>query len=62
MIKEGVLNDVDEIYGIHLFNTGEVGKIYVSPGPITAGGTGFNIKVKGKGGHGALPHETRDAT
>tara|TARA_Y100001968_G_scaffold287990_1_gene289893 strand:- start:268 stop:1305 length:1038 start_codon:yes stop_codon:yes gene_type:complete len=61
MIKEGALNGVDEIYGIHLWNYQRVGEIGVKPGPIMAAADIFEIKIMGKGGHGATPHGTVDA-
>jgi len=61
MIDEGVLNHVDEIYGIHLWNYQKVGEIGVKSGPIMAAADMFEIEVLGKGGHGATPHGTVDA-
>ena len=34
MINEGVLDGVDEIYGIHLWNYQNVGEIGVKDGPL----------------------------
>ena len=61
MIEDGVLNDVDEIYGAHLWNYQDVGTIGVQPGPIMAAADLFEISILGKGGHGATPHGTVDA-
>ena len=61
MINEGVIADVDEIYGIHLWNYQKVGKIGVKDGPIMAAADLFEIEIIGKGGHGATPHGTVDA-
>ena len=61
MINEGVLNDVDEIYGIHLWNYQKVGEVGVKAGPIMAAADMFEINIVGKGGHGATPHGTVDA-
>tara|TARA_Y100000994_G_scaffold79021_1_gene65178 strand:+ start:1178 stop:2359 length:1182 start_codon:yes stop_codon:yes gene_type:complete len=61
MIKDGALKDVDEIYGIHLWNYQKVGEIGVKPGPIMAAADMFEIEIHGKGGHGATPHGTIDA-
>ncbi len=60
MVAEGVLNDVDAIFGIHLMNEMEVGKISVESGPRMAAVNKFSITVKGKGGHGSLPHQGID--
>ena len=61
MIDEGVLDGVDEIYGIHLWNYQKVGEIGVKEGPIMAAADMFEIEIIGKGGHGATPHGTIDA-
>lgn len=61
MIAEGVLDGVDRIFGIHIWNGLECGKVSVQEGPRMASAGQFEINVKGKGGHGSLPHETVDA-
>ena len=61
MIKDGCLDQVDEIYGLHLWNYQPVGEIGVKSGPIMAAADMFDIIVKGKGGHGATPQGTVDA-
>lgn len=61
MVKDGVMEDVDEVYGVHLMNFLETGIIGVKAGPLMAAPDKFSITVQGKGGHGAMPHETVDA-
>ena len=61
MIAEGALNGVDSIFGIHIWNSLECGKVSVEAGPRMASAGEFTINVKGKGGHGAMPHQTIDA-
>ena len=61
MIEDGCLTDVDAIFGTHLWAPYPTGEIYCSPGPITAAADRFQITIKGKGGHGAEPHTTKDA-
>lgn len=63
MIKDGALTgpDVDAIVGLHLWNNLPVGQLGITEGPIFANADGFEITVHGKGGHGALPHQTVDA-
>jgi len=61
MIKDGALDGVDEIYGIHLWNYQPVGEVGVKEGPIMAAADKFNIKVRGVGGHGAAPQGTVDS-
>lgn len=61
MIEEGCLRnpDVDYVIGGHigsLFNGITNGQIGFKYGPMMASVDSFSIVVKGKGGHGALPH------
>ena len=61
MIKDGCLDGVDEIYGIHVWNYQPVGEVGVKDGPVLAAADMFKIKIKGKGGHGAAPQGTVDS-
>lgn len=60
MIEDGVLDDVDEIYGIHVFPLYPVGKYATCVGPMLAQSDTFEITITGKGGHAAFPHLTVD--
>lgn len=62
MIKQGVMDNprVDRVIGFHVEGDLPVGKVGIRPGPQAAGVEEFVITVKGKGGHGAAPHETTD--
>ncbi|MFQ5468720.1 MAG: M20 family metallopeptidase [Gammaproteobacteria bacterium] len=61
VIKSGVLDPVSAIFGGHVTHHYQVGEIMVAEGVITAQSDRFLIKIKGKGGHGARPHEAIDA-
>ncbi|WP_422485618.1 M20 family metallopeptidase [Gudongella sp. DL1XJH-153] len=61
MIKDGAMEGVDGIFGIHIWNDVETGKISVEEGPRMASAAMFKIFVEGKGGHGSMPHQTVDA-
>jgi len=61
MIKDGCLEGVNEIYGLHLWNYQPIGEVGIKDGPIMAAADIFDITVKGKGGHGATPQGTVDA-
>ncbi|BDH60555.1 putative amidohydrolase YhaA [Lysinibacillus sp. PLM2] len=61
MIEDGCLDGVDVIFGTHLWATTPLGDIWVKNGPIMAAADRFEIEVKGKGGHGAEPHNSIDA-
>ena len=62
MIKDGALESPapDISLGIHLWNDLEVGQVSAVPGPTMSGAGVFEITVAGKGGHGAMPHQTAD--
>ena len=61
MIKDGALDGVDEVYGLHLWNYQKYGTIGVKSGPIMAAADIFSITIHGSGGHGATPQGTKDA-
>ncbi|WP_277987854.1 M20 family metallopeptidase [Metabacillus sp. cB07] len=61
MIEDGCLDGVDVIFGTHLWASEPAGKIQYRTGPIMAAADRFQIKVQGKGGHGAQPQKTKDA-
>ena len=60
MIADGALEDVDEIYGIHVFPLYPVGQYATCPGPMLAQSDTFEITITGRGGHAAFPHLTVD--
>lgn len=61
MIKDGAMNGVDSIFGIHLWSNINTGEISVESGPRMASGDWFSIDITGKGGHGSAPHECIDS-
>ncbi len=61
IIDEGMLDGVDTAFAMHVLPDIEGGKISIEAGPRMAGTDMFKIKVKGKGGHGAMPHQCIDA-
>ncbi|MGP6139853.1 MULTISPECIES: M20 family metallopeptidase [unclassified Jeotgalibaca] len=61
MIKAGVLDGVDYVFGIHVMSNIETGKIYYRAGNTQTGRSYFKLKVQGKGGHGSSPHTANDA-
>jgi amidohydrolase len=63
MIEAGVLKnpDVDAIIGLHLWNNLPLGTVGVRSGALMAASERFQCKILGKGGHGAMPHQTLDA-
>lgn len=63
MIEAGVLKnpDVEAIIGLHLWNNLPVGIIGVGEDAIMAAVDIFDCTIFGRGGHGAMPHQTIDA-
>ncbi|WP_370224051.1 M20 aminoacylase family protein [Pararhodobacter marinus] len=64
MVEDGVLDrfGIQEVYGLHNNPGAPVGSFAIKEGPLLAAADFFEITVKGKGGHGAQPHVTADAT
>lgn len=62
MCAEGIMDryNISEVYALHNAPGFEAGGFYTTPGPIMAAADTFEIHVTGAGGHGAMPHETRD--
>ncbi len=62
MVREGVLDrfDIGQVYALHNAPGTPVGQFYTTPGPIMAAVDTFHIDITGKGGHGAMPHDTLD--
>lgn len=61
MIEEGVMDGVDGVFGLHIWNDAHIGKVSVEAGARMASAGIFKIDVKGKGGHGSMPHQGVDA-
>ncbi len=61
LIKEGVLEGVDTVYGLHLWADDPVGWVGLRPGAVMANADQFTIRIHGVGGHGSQPQVTKDA-
>lgn len=61
IIESGALDQVDAIFGTHLWTTTPIGVLQTSKDVFMAGADRFDITIQGKGGHGGYPHETKDA-
>lgn len=61
IVESGILDDLDEVYGIHIFPMMDVGTIGLIPGNAMAGRSNFDLTIQGSGGHGAMPQTTHDA-
>jgi amidohydrolase len=61
MVDAGVMEGVDVVIGTHLWAPLEIGKIGVAYGAMMGAPDTFWITIKGKGGHGAMPHQAVDS-
>ena len=60
MIDDGAADGVDRVLGVHLWSPLQVGHVAVTPGPLFGSADEFRITVRGRGGHGGLPHAAVD--
>jgi amidohydrolase len=62
MIRDGVMEDpkVDAVIGLHLWTPVPVGTVSVAAGPVFSSADGLTLRVRGRGGHGAMPHLSVD--
>ncbi|MEK5217272.1 MULTISPECIES: amidohydrolase [Psychrobacillus] len=61
MVKQGAMDDVDNVFGIHIWSQMPTGKVSCNPGPSFAAADIFKVTFKGRGGHGAIPEACIDA-
>ena len=50
----------DFALALHCKADGAAGEVFYRPGPMLASSTSLNVTIRGKGGHGAMPHLTVD--
>jgi len=64
MCQDGLMDrfGIQEVYGMHNAPGLPVGHFAICPGALLASADEFEIKVTGKGGHAANPHEAVDTT
>lgn len=60
LVAAGVLDGVQAMVGVHVISTIESGRVVVRTGPFMAAADVFGVRVRGRGGHAAMPHETID--
>jgi amidohydrolase len=61
MIQAGVIENVSAILSLHVFPSISAGSIAVRYGALTAAADELEISIVGESGHGARPHEAKDA-
>ncbi|WP_284262200.1 M20 aminoacylase family protein [Roseicyclus amphidinii] len=64
MVDDGMMErwNIEEVYGMHNWPGVPTGSFAIRSGPFFAATDIFEIKVFGRGGHAAKPHETVDST
>ena len=64
MIADGLFKrfPCDEIYGLHNSPEGPRGRVSIRAGAAMAAADFFDIRITGRGAHGAYPHEAIDPT
>ncbi|MTI49537.1 M20 metallopeptidase family protein [Sporosalibacterium faouarense] len=62
IIREGVFKkyNIEKIFGLHILPDIEEGKVGFKSGALMAATGEFDIVIKAKGGHGAMPHTAID--
>lgn len=60
MVKEGALDGADGVIGLHLISNYTLGRVGVRAGTVFASADKFELTVKGKGGHAAMPNSAVD--
>ncbi len=61
MVKDGAMENVNGVLGVHVFPSISAGSIGVRYGALTAAADELEIIILGESGHGARPHEAIDA-
>ncbi|MDQ0219770.1 amidohydrolase [Peribacillus cavernae] len=61
MMKQGAVEGVDNVFGIHIWSQMPTHNVSCTPGPSFASADIFKVTFKGKGGHGAMPQDCIDA-
>lgn len=61
MVKDGAMEGVDAIYGVHVFPSIPARRIGIRYGALTSAADELEIIIQGESGHGARPHQAIDA-
>ena len=61
IVDSGILDDVDEIFGLHVWPQLPVGTVGLKKGHLMAASDHFLVHIEGKSTHGAEPHNGIDA-
>lgn len=61
MVKQGAVEGVDNVFGMHIWSTSPSGKISCNVGSTFASADLLKVTFKGRGGHGSMPEACVDA-
>ncbi|MBD2580074.1 M20 family metallopeptidase [Oscillatoria sp. FACHB-1406] len=61
MVRDGAMRDVSSIFGVHVFPSIPAQSVGIRYGALTAAADDLEIFIQGESGHGARPHEAKDA-
>ena len=61
MVEDGVMENVDAIFGLHVFPSIPVQSVGIRYGALTAAADDLEITIQGESGHGARPYQAKDA-
>ncbi|MCG5057296.1 MAG: amidohydrolase [Limnoraphis sp. WC205] len=61
MVADNVMQDVVAILGVHVFPSIPAGCVGIRQGALTAAADDLELIIIGESGHGARPHEAKDA-
>lgn len=61
IVESGLLDDLDEVFGIHLLPIAPAGVVGYNKGYVFNGRAYMKLKIQGRGGHGSSPHLANDA-
>ncbi len=60
-VEKGCLDDIDAIFGMHIWTQLPSGTINIEDGPRMASSDRFTIRIHGKSAHASAPQEGKDA-
>ncbi len=62
MVEEGLFErfPMDMVFGLHNWPGMATGSFGITEGPVMAGADRFELKITGRGGHAAMPHQAVD--
>jgi len=63
MIEDGLMDNfaIEEVYGMHNIPSLPLGMFAIRSGPLMAAADAFTIRLEGRGGHAAMPHQCVDS-